>query len=106
MQRSQVVYSLTANVYRRSLLQMVGAQWIAFHQLAMWAERQIGFSLKDGFGFEHTSHNTKDLAIPNRKVAGAFLWKMACSTIAFRNACQSLNRALEQRRVGVMLHMA
>lgn len=39
----------------------------------MWTERRIGIKLKDGFGLEHTLRvNSTDLAIPNRKAAGAF----------------------------------
>lgn len=39
----------------------------------IWSERQIGIRLIDGFGLAHTMRVTStDLAIPNRKVAGAF----------------------------------
>lgn len=38
----------------------------------MWTERQVGIRLTDAFGLEHTlSVTSTDLAIPNRKVAGA-----------------------------------
>lgn len=38
----------------------------------MWSERQIGVRLKDSFGFNRTMVvQSTDLAIPNRKVAGA-----------------------------------
>src|SRR5579863_3669004 len=53
-------------------------RWLKHTQLLstdwpMWAERRIGIKLKDGFGFEHTIHvSSTDLAIPNRKAAGAF----------------------------------
>lgn len=38
----------------------------------LWTERKVGIRLADAFGFEHTLRvTTTDLAIPNRKVAGA-----------------------------------
>lgn len=38
----------------------------------MWADRQIGIRITDTFGFEHTLRVlSTDLAIPNRRVAGA-----------------------------------
>jgi integrase len=46
---------------------LISADW------PMWAERQVGIKLVDGFGLEHTlTVSTTDLAIPNRKVAGTW----------------------------------
>ena len=72
----------------------LGSTGLLSTQWPIWRERQIGIRLIDAFGFEHTLRvATTDLAIANRRTAGALPLEDGLMPVSLSNMHQILEHA-------------